>query len=83
MHEGRAAASPAYGRRALTTWAHRLAERWGARADGYVYFNNDAQGCAVRDARTFTRLAARAGLVPMVEADADHTRHTARPPRDA
>ncbi|GIU90467.1 MAG: hypothetical protein KatS3mg010_1566 [Acidimicrobiia bacterium] len=35
---------------------------WGARADGYVYFNNDPEGCAVRDAIRFSRAAERAGL---------------------
>ena len=62
LHEGRTATPPGYGRRALATWAARLAERWGRAADGYVYFNNDARACAVRDATTFAGLAARAGL---------------------
>jgi hypothetical protein len=34
----------------------------GADADGYVYFNNDGHGCAVRDAVVFARFAARVGL---------------------
>jgi uncharacterized protein YecE (DUF72 family) len=62
LHEGRTATPPAYGRRALTTWAERLLREWGGDADGYVYFNNDARACAVRDAATFMRLAARQGM---------------------
>jgi uncharacterized protein YecE (DUF72 family) len=62
LHEGRTATPPGYGRRALATWAARLVERWGPGADGYAYFNNDAGAAAVRDARTFARLAAAAGL---------------------
>lgn len=62
LHEGRTSRPPGYGRRALMTWAERLAELWGNRADGYVYFNNDARACAVRDARTFIRVASSAGL---------------------
>jgi uncharacterized protein YecE (DUF72 family) len=62
LHEGAGSPSPCYGQRALATWAHRLRDIWGARADGYVYFNNDPEGCAVRDAIRFSRAAARAGL---------------------
>jgi len=62
LHEGRTATPPGYGRRALATWVERLTERWGTKVDGYVYFNNDARACAVRDARTFTRAAVRAGV---------------------
>ena len=62
LHEGRASPAPGYGRRALGTWAERLAEGWGDDADGYVYLNNDAHACAVRDAATFARLAAAVGL---------------------
>ncbi|NUR87638.1 MAG: DUF72 domain-containing protein [Nonomuraea sp.] len=50
LHQGRA--RPEYGRAALRTWAARLA---GIR-DGYVYFNNDQGGAAVRNAATFAKL---------------------------
>ncbi len=63
LHEGRTATPPGYGHRALVTWVERLADRWGADVDGYVYFNNDARACAVRDARTFTEAAAKAGVI--------------------
>jgi uncharacterized protein YecE (DUF72 family) len=62
FHFGRAQPSSCYGVRALTTWTERIADLFGDDVDGYVYFNNDAHGCAVRDADTFIRLAARAGL---------------------
>ena len=74
LHEGRTVRPPCYGRRALTTWAERLAERWGEGADGYVYFNNDARACAVRDAQTFVRLAGSVGLRCAAPAATDTSR---------
>jgi uncharacterized protein YecE (DUF72 family) len=62
MHEGRAAPAPCYGRRALSSWVERLAEGWGSADDVFVYFNNDTNGCAPRDAAMFGRAARRAGL---------------------
>jgi uncharacterized protein YecE (DUF72 family) len=61
LHEGRASPHPCYGRRALSTWADRLAELWTRDEDVYVYFNNDGLGCAVRDAIVFARAAERVG----------------------
>jgi uncharacterized protein YecE (DUF72 family) len=37
---------------------------WPASATVYVYFNNDACGCAVRDAQRFAGAASSAGLEP-------------------
>ncbi|MFV8183172.1 DUF72 domain-containing protein [Streptomyces sp. AF1B] len=62
FHEGRAHAWPRYGRRALETWAERIAESWGADADVYAYFNNDPNGAAVEDAATFATAARAAHL---------------------
>jgi uncharacterized protein YecE (DUF72 family) len=64
LHEGAATPHPCYGRAALTSWAQRIAESWGPRADVYVYFNNDPRACALRDARAFARAARAAGLQP-------------------
>lgn len=64
FHEGVATPRPCYGERALNTWVERIAKRWTADADVFVYFNNDQRACAVRDATRFARLAARAGLKP-------------------
>ncbi|MGW4633532.1 DUF72 domain-containing protein [Nocardia sp. NPDC004415] len=61
LHAGRAAPAPHYGRQALKTWVGRLRDAYPARADSYVYFNNDHGGAAVRDAITFTHLADHAG----------------------
>jgi uncharacterized protein YecE (DUF72 family) len=65
LHSGRARPAPCYGVRALRSWAERLTGLFGSAldgpgVDGYVYFNNDAGGCAVRNAATFTGLAGRA-----------------------
>jgi uncharacterized protein YecE (DUF72 family) len=64
FHEGRATPHPCYGRSALDTWAKRIAELWGDEHDVYAFFNNDPEGCAVRDARVFAGSARRAGLSP-------------------
>ncbi|MFB4315519.1 DUF72 domain-containing protein [Actinomadura sp. 21ATH] len=53
FHEGAARPWPHYGPRALATWAGRVG------TDGYVYFNNDPGGAAVRNALRFTRAYAR------------------------
>jgi uncharacterized protein YecE (DUF72 family) len=62
FHEGLARPRPCYGDGALRGWIDRLAERWPANADGFVFFNNDHRACAVRDAARFAVLAGRAGL---------------------
>jgi len=59
LHEGAAHPWPAYGTRALRTWARRVGAAAEDGADAYVYFNNDPGGAAVRNARTFQALAAR------------------------
>jgi len=55
FHRGRARRG-AYGRRALGTWAGRIAEAAG---DVYAYFNNDWEGFAVANARTLQRMVDR------------------------
>jgi uncharacterized protein YecE (DUF72 family) len=62
LHEGTATPRPCYGDKALASWAGRIAGLWGASADAYVYFNNDPNACAPRDAQRFMRLGARLGL---------------------
>ncbi|HMC51271.1 MAG TPA: DUF72 domain-containing protein [Acidimicrobiales bacterium] len=64
MHEGRATPHPCYGRRALATWARRLADTWSDGEDVHVYFNNDERGCAVRDSGALGRELERSGLSP-------------------
>jgi len=64
FHSGRARPASCYGMRALTTWVERLSDVFGRNVDGYAYFNNDAHGCAVRDAATFVRLTTRAWSAP-------------------
>ncbi|MGH9093742.1 MAG: DUF72 domain-containing protein [Acidimicrobiales bacterium] len=64
FHQGRAQPAPCYGRRALQSWAERLATRWDGDADIYAYFNNDATGCAPRDARRFALAVRSVGLSP-------------------
>ena len=62
LHEGTASPLPCYGRTALNSWAERLADCFSANDDVFVYFNNDPQGCAVRDAHVFALAAERAGF---------------------
>jgi uncharacterized protein YecE (DUF72 family) len=62
LHGGRAAPAPRYGRTALRSWAERVRDAWPDDGDDvYAYFNNDAGGAAVTDARAFARSAAAAG----------------------
>jgi uncharacterized protein YecE (DUF72 family) len=64
LHEGRGRPVPCYAEDALEDWARRLAATWGPEEDVFVFFNNDARCCAVRDAVRFAEAAARAGLRP-------------------
>lgn len=61
FHVGRAAPEPCYGKAALDSWARSLA---GTTGDVFAYFNNDPQGCALRDARLFAAAVRRHGLEP-------------------
>ncbi len=45
-----------YGERALQPWAQRLLEWSGQKLDVFVYFNNDMEGRAIKDARTLISL---------------------------
>jgi len=76
LHAGRASPSPCYGRRALASWVERLAGSWSAGEDVYVYFNNDLQACALRDARVMALVARRAG-VPITRTPAASDVHLA------
>jgi uncharacterized protein YecE (DUF72 family) len=62
MHAGRARPAPCYGDTALGSWVERLVTLFGPTVEGYVFFNNDPGACAPRDAETFRRKAARAGI---------------------
>ncbi len=61
FHRGRAQPPSCYGRTALMTWAEELAGLWPASADVYAYFNNDAHGCAPRNARQLGAAVERFG----------------------
>ncbi|MGW3540581.1 DUF72 domain-containing protein [Nocardia niigatensis] len=61
FHEGPGRSAPRYPERVLGEWVRRIEDAWDPALDGYVYFNNDAGGAAVRDAIRFGALAAAAG----------------------
>jgi len=61
LHEGDAEPRPCYTEEALGSWADRVAQAYDARDDVYVYFNNDPNVCAVRDAGVFGQLVEQAG----------------------
>jgi uncharacterized protein YecE (DUF72 family) len=61
LHTGAAQPWPRYGEQALRGWISRVAERWPSQSDVFVYFNNDQNGAAVRDAHAFAGLAEAAG----------------------
>lgn len=62
FHEGTASPQPSYGRSAMDSWADRVASLWSPTEDVYCYFNNDAGGCAPRDAHKFAMAVRRHGL---------------------
>ena len=63
FHAGIASPRPCYGRRALSSWASRIAQTWPEEeADVYAYFNNDSCTCAPHDAQRFATACAREGL---------------------
>jgi uncharacterized protein YecE (DUF72 family) len=47
-----------YGERALQPWAERVREWRSRRLDVFVYFNNDMEGHAIKDAKTLISLVA-------------------------
>ncbi len=59
FHQGRRT-GPWYPRRKLATWAERIGEL--PAEDVYIYFNNDPEGAAIRDAETMTELLSDMGL---------------------
>jgi uncharacterized protein YecE (DUF72 family) len=64
FHEGLGTPRPCYQEAALRSWVERLAGLFKPADDVYVYFNNDHQACAVRDAGDFARLCREVGLDP-------------------
>jgi uncharacterized protein YecE (DUF72 family) len=64
LHAGIGHPAGCYGDRALASRAALIHQLFGARADVFVYFNNDGHACAIDDARRFARAAARIGLRP-------------------
>jgi uncharacterized protein YecE (DUF72 family) len=70
FHAGVGKPRSCYRRGDLERWTERLAEAWGGDTSGFAYFNNDGNGCALRDASLFARLLDERGVqvsgVPMV-----------------
>jgi uncharacterized protein YecE (DUF72 family) len=73
FHAGRAMPRSCYAASALETWAERVQGTFGEDASGYAFFNNDGNGCALRDAGAFALALASRGIavsgVPDVPAD--------------
>jgi uncharacterized protein YecE (DUF72 family) len=71
FHEGAGESWPSYGRGVLDERARLIARLWGTETDVFAFFNNDAFGCALRDASMFAAVAQAHGLAPTrVPADA-------------
>jgi uncharacterized protein YecE (DUF72 family) len=73
FHAGRSSPRSCYSSRELEGWAERLETGWGRDVAGFVYFNNDGNGCALRDASVYARALEGRGLevatVPLVPDD--------------
>jgi len=63
LHEGDGVPWPSYREATLNAWAERIAAAWGE-ADVYVYFNNDQNAAAPRDAARLAEAVARRGGHP-------------------
>jgi uncharacterized protein YecE (DUF72 family) len=61
FHRGRGKPATCYTRSALDKWAKDLASEWKRSEDVFCYFNNDTNGCALRDARWFAQACVRQG----------------------
>jgi uncharacterized protein YecE (DUF72 family) len=61
LHEGAAQPPPRYGGGALRSWVQRIAEAWPDGEDVFVFFNNDHDAAAVRDAAALASAARRLG----------------------
>ena len=62
LHEGDGVPWPSYREATLSGWAERIAATWGE-ADVYVYFNNDQNAAAPRDAARLAAAVTRRGGV--------------------
>ena len=63
MHYGRRGRRGNYSRSEIATWARRVAQ-WRRRADVFVYFNNDWEGFAPRNALSLAARLIRVGQRP-------------------
>jgi len=61
FHAGRAEPRSCYGAAELERWAERV-EPWGSDPTGFAYFNNDGNGCALRDASAFANALEARGV---------------------
>jgi uncharacterized protein YecE (DUF72 family) len=64
LHEGEGAPWPSYSDPALGAWADRIMAAWPGHGDVYVYFNNDQNAAAPRDAARLAAAVARRGGRP-------------------
>jgi uncharacterized protein YecE (DUF72 family) len=64
FHEGDGVPWPSYTESALGAWAERIAAAWAGDRDVYVYFNNDQNAAAPRDAARLAAAVARRGGHP-------------------
>lgn len=61
FHGGAGRPRPCYVRREIESWADLLTSRWPAKSDVLCFFNNDTNGCALRDSRWLSLACAQRG----------------------
>jgi uncharacterized protein YecE (DUF72 family) len=61
FHGGTGKPAPCYKRTSLETWVKELTSKWKRSEDVFCYFNNDPNGCALRDARWLAETCAHHG----------------------
>jgi uncharacterized protein YecE (DUF72 family) len=62
FHAGRGTPRSCYRSEELEAWAERLVAEGDPHASGFVYFNKDGNGCALRDASVYARALAGRGV---------------------
>jgi uncharacterized protein YecE (DUF72 family) len=61
FHHGSSRPESCYTRSAIEEWANVLTRRWKKSEEVFCYFNNDPNGCALRDARWMARACEQRG----------------------
>jgi uncharacterized protein YecE (DUF72 family) len=60
-HQGFGRPIPCYRKKDMTQWAETITEHWDPKETVYAFFNNDPEGCAIRDSIWFAEECSKLG----------------------